>query len=559
MVKDIMQRGFWVESFILLGKQIFVFSFFILLLSAIHFFLGIHVNWFTLPISFVLSFLALMTFDRRTVSKFTTIQYFVSFFLLLIVYIFSFFVSSYFYDVSCDGQEYHQGAFLQMTNEDYNPYLENIPDEPYSNMWIQHYAKGSEILASSVYVITKNVESAKVFNLLFIFASLFMGLGVFLRRKEFPIWLSALLAFIIAFNPISSVQFLSFYLDGQLASCLIGLIFAGYLILEREDRSSLLLWLSIEIILINLKFTGILFAAVFCVGFLCLTLFRKNKNLFKKSFISMLIAGILGIVFIGFNPYVKNTLDYGNPFYPLMGENSIDIMTTNTPPEIRYIGRVRKFLVGTFLLENNDKDIIFRSPFFLNKQVLQKYHYTDTRIGGFGPYFMEISILSFILAIILLFYEKKYFKYFFVLCLTCISLVIAVSNEAWWARYVPTLFILPWAILVYSYVESFNNFFQKLLLLLLCVNAFLITYVYISGNIKSTNHISDTIHSLQEAEQPIKIYFPDATSRNIVQKFYENDIEFEEIVGEDKWKEITCEEAFFWGSAVKIKYNIQNP
>ena len=52
----------------------------------------------------------------------------------------------------------------------------------------------------------------------------------------------------------------------------------------------------------------------------------------KSSIVYFTITVLIAVLLVGSNTYVKNLIDYKNPFYPLMGENKVDIMTSMQPP-----------------------------------------------------------------------------------------------------------------------------------------------------------------------------------------------------------------------------------
>jgi hypothetical protein len=86
------------------------------------------------------------------------------------------------------------------------------------------------------------------------------------------------------------------------------------------------------------------------------------------------------------------------------------------------------------------------------------------------------------------------------------------------------------------------------------INSYIISVYYIKVNNLGTTQISQTIDSLKESKEPIKIHFTDVGSRNNIRRFEENNIKYEIVEDKTLWPEIPGNETWFYSSNIRIKY-----
>ena len=261
----------------------------------------------------------------------------------LAVFILSIIISYVFFDMSYDGKAYHQSAIYHLS-KDFNPYFDILSkkDTQYYT-YINHYPKVFEIVSSSIYAFTDKIQTAKCFNLIFIFSNIIIGFFLIKECLGFNKLLTSIFSLIIALNPVVISQICTFYVDGFMYSTIVALIYA---ILLRVKNTSTLINISIfllSVILCNIKFTSLVY--FFIIFFSATGLFLLYND--KKSFSFILKNGILtivlGIAFLGYNPYVKNYKAGNHIFYPIYGEKKIDIITHVSPTEFKGKNRFEKF------------------------------------------------------------------------------------------------------------------------------------------------------------------------------------------------------------------------
>ena len=248
-------------------------------------------------------------------------------------------------------------------------------------------------------------------------------------------------------NPVSVCQLFTFYVDGQLASCLIILISLLIILSQQHNKIYLLALAAVLMTITNVKLTGILYAGILIGGFIVWYgwQFRKKAIPVIACCIS---ASVIGIFVIGYNPiisqFARNLIEKGDPFYPVSWSQLIAI-DRNTPQD--FIGKDRFWKLARSLFSKSQvstQPTQLKLPFTLSLDELFDFRNPDVRSGGFGPLFGGAFLLSvLILAIGLVQYRKAIYTGFIPILLLLIVISISSTSEAWWARYVPQLWTLP--------------------------------------------------------------------------------------------------------------------
>lgn len=373
----------------------------------------------------------------------------------------AFFVSHYFYDTSWDGQTYHQESVIEL-KEGWNPlYDGHLDEEIIENVWINHYAKGNWYYAATIYDLFNDLEIGKSFNVL-LMTSLFALAFSFLLAKTKWYW-SIFGATVITLNPVAVNQAFSNYNDGQIGVIMSIMVL---LLLIYHQTNKLHYYRLIGLLLVvmaSIKFTALayamLLAAMPFVYQLSKYIFVEKKrnikelimNLLKMKELSIFIVALfVGVGIIGAASYVTNTMDHKHPFYPLSGEGKIDIMSYNTPKSIEEKPLYQQFYISAFgELTNNRQaeEVAIKFPLTITEKEQDYLASVDLRIGGFGPYFGFIIILTGMFAVAWrqsIFREANIVE---LIILVLILLSILINPELWWARYIPQIWLIPLLVL----------------------------------------------------------------------------------------------------------------
>jgi len=511
-----------VQSSVLLGSVLLAFMFFSLLIASVGFLVGIPITestlWLSIACTALYSFVATKFYFKEHIGRT------VAMLCLSVTILFGSFmyISGSFYDISYDGQVYHQEAVQQLMHQ-WNPVHEYlVKEKSHSAVLLNHYAKGPWIYEAMLYKVTGQIEQSKAFNLLLIITSFLFALSAMKSCKRFTNKQSVFFSILMALNPISIYQALSFYIDGQLASLLLCLFALSYRLVTEHDKIILCSFIMSIALLVNIKFTGIVYV-VACIGLTAIWLWLlKNKHLYKDFIKSSMLGLLIGICIIGYNPYITNMVYYGHPFYPLYGGGvqTMDIMTSNSPQGFMKMNALEKLYVATFSKSTNQFDLeepTLKVPFSIALEELKPFVYgADIRIGGFGPWFSGMVVIGIALLLLMLMQRERGILYSFGLVVS-IMISALINPESWWARYVPQLWLVPVCIAAVACSEARRviRYLGMVLAGVILINIGLILYPYALGNYYCTQALDQKLEQLAKQQTPIKVCFGEFTSNYV--------------------------------------------
>lgn len=461
--------------------------------------------------------------------------------IILVVISLSVLVAGQFYDISFDGQMYHLDSAFHLKNG-WNPFVKELPSGLNQALWLNHYGKGVEGPAAAVYALTNSIETTKSTNFILLAASFCLCMSFLLRINRFSFRKNLLFSFLLSFNPVTVYQLLNTYVDGQMESYLLCFVIAACLLYLEADRLYLILLGTVLMVILNIKFSAIVFAAVFCAGLLLALIAGRQIKSFRKALVVCFMATVIGIGVLGYFPYVINTVKYHDPLYPgvQMLESEVAKMS---PGRFMTMNRFSKFFVSFFSHTNDlhiyrekNPEIPPKVPFTFNKTDLYNALKPSIVImAGFGPFFSGISIAAlafFVMSVWRRPDRKTLLPVLFLLgTITCSVFILSAS---WWARYVPQLWLIPVIALMAS--EYFQPQAERKLRLLL----YLITGINLSFGFASfpyvyykTAEIKYELDQLKASGKTIPVQFTYYTSNRI--RFTEHHIPFqEENIPDDK-------------------------
>ena len=435
----------------LVAFQVLIWPFSILALTTLFFWLGISIGPYHLWLALLLS----LTAGRYLAGDWWS--WFMAVIWLAVATTVGGAVLGWLYDFSGDGQWYHLPGILALA-EGWNPVLapqlgewDSGFEQELTNaaIYIQHYAKGVWIVAAAAYRATGLLEAAKVFNLLYLLAVYLLTASFLGRVGLSRAWAHAL-ALTAAANPVTLYQMASFFVDGHLAS-LCALLVVLSLDYFRQPRPRTLVLLGVcVVLLVNVKFTGLVYAVVLGGGFIALGWLKGWWVQARYYAAAGTVSTLLAFMVIGYQPYVTNVMYKGNAFYPIVGgheaatagvEKQLEIWA---PSEFKSMSRIEKLIRSVLSESSHAKSMPqWKVPFTVTKSELYIFFNTEPRYGGFGPFFGSI------LLVVLLVYisakratKSNWWKAGAGLAILVI-LSILPNAEAWWARLAPQLWLVP--------------------------------------------------------------------------------------------------------------------
>ena len=426
-------------------------------------------------------------------------------------------------DTSIDGQSYHFHAVESLVSG-WNPFYEEVPSLPHTPdmqpaIWVSHYPMGSWLVNAIEHAAGLPLENSKGVNLVLLAGSGFLAIGV-LSRVGYGILASLLIGSIAAANPVTLVQLFTRMNDGLMASLIVSLVMLAVLAIHMKDRKVLLYTIPLMILTLNLKFSAVPIMVALC-AYVCIAAWIVNgRDDALKTASYLVAAGVAGICIIGFSPYASNILNYGHPFYPLMGaEDTRDIMQGNTPEFLEGMNHLEAFLFSLFAETHSGFEQLpsLKLPFMVSPSEIRTSGGPDVRIAGFGPLFSAGVFLATPagLAAAWIFRRRKLVTVPLIVA-AALFFLAAIFPESWWARYVPYLWLVPLCVALAS-IGAPDRAFKMIgfvIVLILGLNASMValTSVYLAGN--RSVEAMDQIHQMRAEGVDYEIEFDLALSRS---------------------------------------------
>ncbi len=453
-------------------------------------FLGFIVNfsiqkWYSL-VAFLIAVASQVFYNKK--SEFTRKEVAFQCGLIVVSIFVSGILSQIFWDYSWDGRNYHQEAIILLSSG-WNPVFE-LPKFSLFNptLWIEHYPKFAEILSANFILLFNNIEFGKIINYLFSFSTFCLAFYTFNKFKGSNVLYNFIFAILVILNPVSICQVASFCVD-----LLVYYMFANILLLfalkeKSEINNKLFIFLATAnvVMLSNVKLGGLLYSLVLLLGYFLYSLLNKKSEVLKPIATVVALSAIL-IVSSGINPYFTNIKQGHNPLYPILGEEKLDIITFNAPKAFENKNSLEKLFISLFSNTEHthffvDKEISFKIPFSVKNQTV--FNVSDMRIAGFGYLFGGILILIVFFTFFTKFPKTPENKtLYFIMNLT--FLTVFLNPEAWWARYVPQLWLIPIFIIFWKGLTTEKSFQMKLFINVLIVLLFLNSLIIEYQNVKT--------------------------------------------------------------------------
>lgn len=421
-------------------------------------------------------------------------------------------LEAYFMDVSWDGQVYHMQAVRSIV-AGWNPYWSDDLSGVNAAVWVNSYPKATWIFGAELYQLTDSLNIGKMYQLLFAVANFLLVWDIAKQFIAKHTW-RLIAAFLLAFNPVVSSQLFAYYVDGVLYSSMLSIACVAFLWSKEKENSKhapyVLLLLLLTAFLINLKFTGLAYAGLEWLGILSLFYIYRRRALIS-CLLASVVAIFFGVVVIGFNPYITNTMRHGHPFWPVRGEYTINVMGPGGDDEFLNQSRMLKLFEATFSPSYNHKmsmdQVHYKIPGTVHTNEIRALSATDTRMGGFGIWFSLGLIFAVAGSIVLLKSHKgKFTPWLMVIAWLLFSVMI--NPESWEARYAPQFYVV-FLLMAFLVAKGCQNRYGKLIGTIAAVVFFLNSMVCFAVHVCYEGamqiRIVKAMHAAQAAA-PIEVY-----------------------------------------------------
>jgi hypothetical protein len=320
-----------------------------------------------------------------------------------------------------------------------------------------------------------------------------------------------LISLLLVLNPVLICQMFSYMVDGILYSLILILTSQLLLILRKPSFLRFASAGCAAILLINVKYSGLVyFVSLACPYFLYVLI--KHRHLTRKVFIHLAAVTLLGTLVYGYNPYVTNTVSTGNPFFRVIGEGATNTVDGHTHREFLEKSRVEKLFISLFSESMNSLQDPpeLKIPFSVSPREIIPFFTPDTRIGGWGPFFGGVFLLSAVMMILSAFRAAPYVRPA-LLVISWLAVSIFIFPEPWWARYTPQVWILPFvAVILSCYADgALLARLRNITLAVLCANVFFVAVIYTGAEMWGSIYLHRqlTILSKMSEERPLPVTF----------------------------------------------------
>ncbi len=456
-----------------------------------------------------------------------------------------------FYSLNYDGMESHQETIVCLTSG-WNPIKDSgfaeaeKFKETYPLLVDSKYAPGGTslrvgyLLSAVIVKATGSMESGKAINLIYSWMLFVISMWVFLDvfKRKLP---SVFLSLLVVLNPISIVQWFSYYADGQLAvvfSALILLIVSSW---RSVDVYKTILFCMLALVLAASKLVGIGLVGLI-VGVIFLRILYLNRRNTKQ--LSKIVAGFT--LFVGLAIMVGHLSGYYDlkkndfPFHPARISGILDpekldywigaeIPGSSKAYPMKGMNRFEQFVASNFSSSNISREkLLWKLPFTVQAEELNTFRgiHTDLRLGAFGPLYGGLLLLALFCFFAYLInvnprqWDRSMLGILLVLLLPCFFL------PTWWARWIPQMWLLPLVLLILGAhasapnVENRKNarmidlsasgstvrFMSKVGLGLMFINSFIVLICNLSGHYREKIQVEGELDEVESWNSPVVMF-----------------------------------------------------
>lgn len=443
----------------------------------------------------------------------------------LLILAVSILISWFYFDLSWDGQAYHQAAVYNLAGK-WNPLFQQLETPDHMNdSSVLYFPKNSWIFGAALLRLFGTVEIGKAYNFILLFCALGMVYALY-RNFKIIKWRALVLTLLTLLNPVVWSELTGYLNDGDLYLLLV-IYLASMICWLRDSRSIfMLLGVMAVVCLVNTKFTGLVFFLVSSL-FILIYIVIRQKSRIKPYLVSNLVAGIMAVGIFGFNPYITNMLNRGNPLYPIMGSKAFPKGSdTNEKFETPKNMKGKSLPVRLFYANfgqpgnapyNKEKDAKLAWPFTTSLALWKAYDFQETRVSGFGPCFGVVLLLMLAVLPVLLIMVKE-FRLPALIFLIGLCCCLAFSKHFWWPRFFPILWLAPLLPLFLLWTDNGESLKQRasrwvkaaniygwLLVIMIGMNGLIVAFIHMKWETDSSMILRTQLEQLRDAKRPIEV------------------------------------------------------
>jgi hypothetical protein len=220
------------------------------------------------------------------------------------------------------------------------------------------------------------------------------------------------------------------------------------MVIETRRMDAVILLLATVTLLVNVKFTAVIYAIIIGVLVLAVAGLQRGLRHVLPVSAALVLALSFGCLAIGCDTYVKNWSHHGSPFYPMTGKGGgliQKMVEANTPSNMRGRNRADALFRGVFgRPQGAVAPMALRMPTpWWSHADLDAYHTADTRIAGWGPLFGFTGLWTLGAVVLGLMTQRRTDMAQTSVIGGIVLLSVLVNPACWWARYAPQVAFLP--------------------------------------------------------------------------------------------------------------------
>lgn len=366
---------------------------------------GLHVTAFSLPFCVVASLFLLYWVskaDGRAISKKRLITIGVVFMAATVLLGYA---VSWIWEYSYWGRGFYTDAVVKLA-DGWNPIYAGAAGAPEI---VYRSGKAVWMMDAAFYAFLGHYEMAKLHTVMFAIPTFLLARHFFVRLLEGHTRLATLAALLLLLNPVTISQVFTYYDDAMLAFLTVCFLILAYLTLnEGYLHSELLLSIAfVWIFIVNMQMGGLRTALILGASFIVFVAIFYKKQALKWLCIRAAVVVVFGFVIIGFNPFMQNLLDTGNPFCLVFGDHAVNVTTAYMPWVLEGKTQFGQFLLSMFSTPDTNMlnlNIVVQQ---LTALVNSAYAAADVRLRGFGFLGGVLLVAAVVLLVFSFFVQRK--------------------------------------------------------------------------------------------------------------------------------------------------------
>ncbi len=440
-------------------------------------------------------------------------------------------------DDTWDGQWFHQEAVIQLA-DGWNPFRADldpadVPREG-ARIRINGYAKATWLWGAPLYSFTGRIETAKAFSFPLAVAAGLSVLACLLLITPLRPLTATVVAVAAAANPVAVVQFLNTYQDGALASMLTICAASLALWVRTGSRIGLAMATAAGVGASAIKLTGPVYVIIFVVAAVGWLVWNgKWRHQWRALAIAVGLATI-GLHAASGGTYLTNTVRHGHPLFPVFGPEKAPIVETSPHHRLQVMAasifsRSRPGPEDYGSVESLIRWRGLKIPFVFDGGELSAFMRPWVRIGGWGPLFGGVVLLTAVLLVVSAF--RRHSRVGLILLVAApLAISVVVNPVCWKARYVPQSWLVPLVIAVVVLATSKGRLERLLvgaILVTACANSLLVAWGHVPAVVHNSNRLRTHLLDLDEGRRPINVDFGPFRANRV--RLAELGIDFSEV------------------------------